>query len=214
MKGARAEPSAKTMSAPKSTSVSTIGASHHFLRTFRNPQSSPMIPSLPTARIAFHSCRPSVRHGRSSHWDEGTEKSDRTYLSSINARRARPASRRARRKPKATPGRPPSRAPRRTSSKARKFFSPIAVLRKGWLVRFIEPERPERQGVHPGPHEGRVRLRRPAHERLPPDVERGVHHGAAAASLVEFFNHSIKERVRSRRNRLHTGGIIDMGHGR
>jgi len=40
MKGAMAEPSDNTSNAPKSTRKTTIGNSHHFLRTFRNCQNS------------------------------------------------------------------------------------------------------------------------------------------------------------------------------
>jgi hypothetical protein len=40
MNGAKADPSVKTIKKPNSNKNTTIGASHHFLRTFRKDQSS------------------------------------------------------------------------------------------------------------------------------------------------------------------------------
>src|SRR5215472_9951446 len=46
MKGATAEPCVSTISAESNNIVTRIGASHHFLRTRMNAQSSPKIESL------------------------------------------------------------------------------------------------------------------------------------------------------------------------
>src|SRR5512134_2599911 len=46
MKGAIAEPCVKTTSRPSSASISTIGPSHHFLRTFMKAHSSGMMPTF------------------------------------------------------------------------------------------------------------------------------------------------------------------------
>src|SRR5262245_1327582 len=43
MKGAMADPSVKTMSAPKVSRTNTTGPSHHFLRTRKKPQTSDII---------------------------------------------------------------------------------------------------------------------------------------------------------------------------
>ena len=48
MNGANAEVSAKMMSKPKSTNMITIGASHHFLLSFKKPQNSLTIATFPT----------------------------------------------------------------------------------------------------------------------------------------------------------------------
>ena len=47
MKGATAEDSEKTRSTPTRSRNTRIGNNHHFLRTFRNSQSSKIIPILP-----------------------------------------------------------------------------------------------------------------------------------------------------------------------
>jgi hypothetical protein len=46
MKGAIAEPSVRTIRAPKNTRKIIIGASHHFLRIFRKLQNSDIIESF------------------------------------------------------------------------------------------------------------------------------------------------------------------------
>ena len=51
--GATAEPSEKIISAPKSKRTMIIGASHHFLRTFRKSQNSLIIESLLMGNSTF-----------------------------------------------------------------------------------------------------------------------------------------------------------------
>src|SRR5262245_38758396 len=46
MNGATAEPCVKTISRPSSASITTIGPSHHFLRTFMKAHSSETMPSF------------------------------------------------------------------------------------------------------------------------------------------------------------------------
>ena len=46
MKGAKAEPSVRTIKAPNNTRKIMIGASHHFLRTFMKSKNSKNIESL------------------------------------------------------------------------------------------------------------------------------------------------------------------------
>ena len=46
MKGATAEPSVKIISAPSKKRRIMMGASHHFLRTFKNSQNSIIIDNL------------------------------------------------------------------------------------------------------------------------------------------------------------------------
>lgn len=46
MNGATAEPSVKIINAPNKTRKITIGANHHFFRTFKNSQNSDIIDSL------------------------------------------------------------------------------------------------------------------------------------------------------------------------
>jgi len=53
MNGANAEPSVKTINAPNNTKMMTMGASHHFFRTFMNSQNSRMIESLPIVFSLF-----------------------------------------------------------------------------------------------------------------------------------------------------------------
>src|SRR5512145_2907126 len=59
MKGATADPSVRTISTDRSSIVTTIGPSHHFLRTLMNDQSSPKIESRPPVERAIPSPLPS-----------------------------------------------------------------------------------------------------------------------------------------------------------
>ena len=49
MNGAKAEPSVRTIKVPNRTRKKNIGASHHFLRTFRKSQNSDKIESFDIA---------------------------------------------------------------------------------------------------------------------------------------------------------------------
>lgn len=56
MNGARAEPWAKTISAPSNSKKIIIGASHHFLWCLRNSQNSNMIDNLLIYYISLDFC--------------------------------------------------------------------------------------------------------------------------------------------------------------
>ena len=54
MNGAKADPCVKIINPPSRTSIIKIGASHHFLRTLRNCQSSLTIDNLLIGNFLLH----------------------------------------------------------------------------------------------------------------------------------------------------------------
>src|ERR1700688_3511719 len=88
----------------------------------------------------------------------------------------------------------------------------ITILQLDSLVLFFEDTVPDHQQIDLTAHETSKRILWCANDRFTPYIEAGVHQHWAARQFFEPRDQGMVARICFRVHRLHSGGIIDVGH--
>src|SRR5438132_1412476 len=174
MNGATADPCVNITSRPSRASITTMGPSHHFLRTRMKAHSSPMMPSFSrdsSNAIAFpFNAEDAEMNGEVAENAQNQDTSASSLFSLCDLCVEEPSVQLEQR-------------------------APIDVLAQGRLVLLVEQVMAEHEVVHVRAHEAQVGVVGGADDRLAPHVDRRIDDDGHAGQPLELADDVVVERT-------------------